>query len=518
MLTRAMAKELSAASAHEYLFVDFLSEEEPKKVFEAFKHPGWVDVMQEELKQFSRNKVWTLVPAPYAKTIIGSKWVFRNKRDKTGIVIKNKARLVAQGYNQQEGIDYDETFSPVARLEAIRIFLAFATYMNFTVYQMDVKSAFLNGKLKEEVYVKQPPGFESNEFPNHVCKLDKPLYGLKQAPRASVNLYPGILCHLVILCLYLHAHYLESLLTISLNIDLLLDLLAILSLIFFEEAQSVRSSNADALDSPYLLVLITGMSQSRHHESRKSPTAVLFDVDNGRISIVTMNTKEYHSDVLAIIMRIMRRTLVQVVCEVATKHQRVAARVLNPRSSIDQHGRNNYGVQPRVFENPIAYGGPRVSESSKQNGSNDSEGNMQSQFGGSKPIGYVRVTPTIRGLSKSDSVLNPTSIGESWTVNPSRECVIEVEEGAGLAEGEVHMPLPSPSSLITCYGSTLDWSPKCVEAVCRGLGILFRLFALMVDFHRVFNVHIRAVSLLAIPENHLGPVPSDFYGCSSVCA
>ncbi|GKC07510.1 retrovirus-related pol polyprotein from transposon TNT 1-94, partial [Tanacetum coccineum] len=94
------------------------------------------------------------------------------------------ARLVAQVYNQQEGIDYDETFTPVARLEAIKIFLAFATYMNFIVYQMDVKSAFLNGKLKEEVYVKQPPGFESNEFPNHVCKLDKALYGLKQTPRA----------------------------------------------------------------------------------------------------------------------------------------------------------------------------------------------------------------------------------------------------------------------------------------------------------------------------------------------
>ncbi|GJR57739.1 putative reverse transcriptase domain-containing protein [Tanacetum coccineum] len=154
MLTRSMAKDLSAASSHKCLFVDFISEEEPKKVFEALKHPGWVDAMQEELNQFARNKVWTL------------------------------ARLVAQGYNQQEGIDYDETFAPVARLEAIRIFLAFATYMNFIVYQMDVKSAFLNGKLKEEVYVKQPLGFESNEFPNHVCKLDKALYGLKQAPRA----------------------------------------------------------------------------------------------------------------------------------------------------------------------------------------------------------------------------------------------------------------------------------------------------------------------------------------------
>ncbi|GKD84260.1 retrovirus-related pol polyprotein from transposon TNT 1-94 [Tanacetum coccineum] len=184
MLTRAVAKELSVASAHECLFVDFISKEEPKKVSEVLKHLEWVDAIQDELNQFAKNKVWTLVPAPYGKTIIGSKWVFINKRDETGIVIKNKARPVAQDYNQQEGIDYDKTFAPVARLEPIRIFLAFVTYMNFIVYQMDVKSAFLNGKLKEEVYVKQPLGFESNEFPNHVCKLDKSLYKLKQAPKA----------------------------------------------------------------------------------------------------------------------------------------------------------------------------------------------------------------------------------------------------------------------------------------------------------------------------------------------
>ncbi|GJU98140.1 retrovirus-related pol polyprotein from transposon TNT 1-94 [Tanacetum coccineum] len=114
---------------------------------------------------------------------IGSKWVFRNKKDKHGTITKNKARLVAQGYSQEEVIDYDETFAPMTRMEAIRIFLAFATHMNFKVYQMDVKSAFLNGKLKEEVYVKQPPGFESSEFPDYVCKLDKAIYGLKQAPR-----------------------------------------------------------------------------------------------------------------------------------------------------------------------------------------------------------------------------------------------------------------------------------------------------------------------------------------------
>nr|GEW54262.1 retrovirus-related Pol polyprotein from transposon TNT 1-94 [Tanacetum cinerariifolium] len=113
-----------------------------------------------------------------------TKDVFRNKRDETGIVIKNKARLIAQGYNQQDGIDYDETFAPFVRLEAVTIFLAFATYMNFIVYQMDMKSAFLNEKLKEEVNVKQPTGCESNEFSNHVCKLDKSHYGLNQAPRA----------------------------------------------------------------------------------------------------------------------------------------------------------------------------------------------------------------------------------------------------------------------------------------------------------------------------------------------
>ncbi|GJZ55917.1 retrovirus-related pol polyprotein from transposon TNT 1-94 [Tanacetum coccineum] len=124
--------------------------------------------MQEELNQFKRNKVWTLVPAPYGKTIIGAKWIFRNNMDENGVVIRNKARLVAQGYRKEEGIDYDETFAPVARLEAIRIFLAYAAYMGFVVYQMDVKSAFLNGKLFEEVDVQQPPGFESSEFPNYI--------------------------------------------------------------------------------------------------------------------------------------------------------------------------------------------------------------------------------------------------------------------------------------------------------------------------------------------------------------
>ena len=109
--------------------------------------------MQEELNQFERNKVWTLVPRPKHHPIIGFKWVFRNKMNEQGIIIRNKARLVAKSYNQEEGIDYDETFAPVARLEAIRMLLAFTSFMDFKLYKMDVKSAFLNGFIEEEVYV-----------------------------------------------------------------------------------------------------------------------------------------------------------------------------------------------------------------------------------------------------------------------------------------------------------------------------------------------------------------------------
>ncbi|GJX52992.1 putative ribonuclease H-like domain-containing protein [Tanacetum coccineum] len=139
------------------LFACFLSQKEPKK---------------------------TLVDLPNGKRAIGTKWVFRNKKDERGIVIKNKARLVAQGYTQEEGIDYDEVFAPVARIEAIRLFLAYASFKDFVVYQMDVKSAFLYGKIEEEVYVCQPPGFEDPDFPDRVYKVEKALYGLHQAPRA----------------------------------------------------------------------------------------------------------------------------------------------------------------------------------------------------------------------------------------------------------------------------------------------------------------------------------------------
>ncbi|GJY49180.1 retrovirus-related pol polyprotein from transposon TNT 1-94 [Tanacetum coccineum] len=158
--------------------------EEPKKVIHALKDPSWIEAMQEELLQFKLQEVWTLVDLPNGKRAIGSKWVFRNKKDERGIMIRNKARLVAQGYTQEEGIDYDKVFAPVTRIEAIRLFLAYASFKDFVVYQMDVKSDFLYRKIEEQVYVCQPTGFEDPYFPDRVYKVEKALYGLHQAPRA----------------------------------------------------------------------------------------------------------------------------------------------------------------------------------------------------------------------------------------------------------------------------------------------------------------------------------------------
>ncbi|KAK8923637.1 hypothetical protein KSP39_PZI019220 [Platanthera zijinensis] len=166
------------------LHSSFLSQLEPNKFEEAIQDQHWIMSMQEELNQFRRCKVWELVPKPRDHNIIGTKWIFRNKLDESGVIVKNKARLVAKGYKQEEGIDFDQTFAPVARLEAIRMFLSYAVYQGFKVYQMDVKSAFLNGDLKEEVYIEQPSGFVDSLKPGYVYRLSKALYGLKQAPRA----------------------------------------------------------------------------------------------------------------------------------------------------------------------------------------------------------------------------------------------------------------------------------------------------------------------------------------------
>jgi hypothetical protein len=172
--------------AHFCEHYSFVSSIEPYKVEDALRNSDWVLAMQEELNNFTRTEVWHLVPRPN-QNVVATKWVFRNKQDEHGVVTRNKARLVAKGYSQVEGLDFDETYAPVARLESICILLAYATYHGFKLYQMEVKSSFLNRPIKEEVYVEQPPGFEDSEYPNHVYKLSKALYGLKQAQEHGMN-------------------------------------------------------------------------------------------------------------------------------------------------------------------------------------------------------------------------------------------------------------------------------------------------------------------------------------------
>ncbi|GJZ67219.1 retrovirus-related pol polyprotein from transposon TNT 1-94, partial [Tanacetum coccineum] len=157
---------------------------EPKNIKEAMLDTSWIESMQNKLNQFKRLDVWELVECPIGRNIIVVKWIWKNKNDAENMVIRNKSRLVAKGYGQEEGIDFEESFAPVARLEAIRIFVEYAAHQHFPIYQMDVKTAFLNGPLKEEVFVRQLDGFVDPDFPNHIYHLKKALYGLKQAPRA----------------------------------------------------------------------------------------------------------------------------------------------------------------------------------------------------------------------------------------------------------------------------------------------------------------------------------------------
>ncbi|GJW88702.1 retrovirus-related pol polyprotein from transposon TNT 1-94 [Tanacetum coccineum] len=161
-----------------------LSKVEPKNFKMAVIEDCWFQAMQDEIHEFDRLEVWELVPRPIYVMVIALKWIYKVKLDEYGDVLKNKARLVAKGYRQEEGIDFEESFAPVARIEAIRIFIANAATKNMIIYQMDVKTAFLNGDLQEEVFVSQPEGFEDQENPTHVYRLKKALYGLKQAPRA----------------------------------------------------------------------------------------------------------------------------------------------------------------------------------------------------------------------------------------------------------------------------------------------------------------------------------------------
>jgi hypothetical protein len=176
----------SSMSAHLSCFTNmlFVALFEPRDVGHALSDLSWINAMHEDLENFERNQVWTLVEPPRDVNVIGTKWVLKNRQGEDGEIVRNKAHLIAQGFSQVEGLDFGKTFALVARLEAIRILLAFATSKGFKLYQMDVKSAFLNGVIHEEVYVRQPLGFENPKYPHRVYKLSKALYRIKQATRA----------------------------------------------------------------------------------------------------------------------------------------------------------------------------------------------------------------------------------------------------------------------------------------------------------------------------------------------
>jgi len=168
----------------EYSGVCFLAADEPLCVEEALEDFCWLEAMRSELQSIQANNTWYYSELPKGHKAIGLKWVFKVKRDQKGNIVKHKARLVAKGYAQRHGVDYEEVFAPVARLETVRLVLALAAQGKWEVHHMDVKSAFLNGDLQEEVYVTQPPGFMNPKYSGRVMKLNKALYGLKQAPRA----------------------------------------------------------------------------------------------------------------------------------------------------------------------------------------------------------------------------------------------------------------------------------------------------------------------------------------------
>jgi hypothetical protein len=157
---------------------------EPDNYEEAQQNPSWQKAMEEEIFMIEKNKTWELVDRPEDKNIIGVKWIFRTKLNADSSINKFKARLVVKGYAQVYGVDYSDTFAPVARMDTIRLLLAVAAHRNWKVFQLDVKSAFLNGVLQEEIYVEQPAGFVVQGKADKVYLLKKALYGLKQAPRA----------------------------------------------------------------------------------------------------------------------------------------------------------------------------------------------------------------------------------------------------------------------------------------------------------------------------------------------
>ena len=270
---------------------------EPKHILEALGCVHWTVAMQEELNEFLRNCVWELVDRPRGVKVIGLRWIFKNKRDAIGFIVRNKARLVAQGYCQQEGIDFEDSFAPVARLEAIRIFLAYAAFHQFKVYQMDVKCAFLNGDIKEDVYVEQPPGFETGD--GKVYKLKKAIYGLKQAPRAWYD----TLCGFLLDSGFKRGSVDKTLFTIKVGSDILVVQIYVDDIIFGSKSEELCKKFSELMKEKFEMSMMGEMSYFLGLQVKQSPTGIFinqskytkeliekFGLTHGKVTRIPMNT------------------------------------------------------------------------------------------------------------------------------------------------------------------------------------------------------------------------------------
>jgi hypothetical protein len=183
-LNERVTRSSGSANLSYFTNILFVALFKPRDIGHALSDSSWVNAMHEGLENSERNQIWTLVEPPCDMNVIGTKWIFKIKQGEDSETVRNKACLIAQGFSQLKGLDFGEIFAPVARLDAIKILLAFVASKGFKLYQMNVKNAFLNGVIHEEVYVRQPLGFENPKYPDRVYKLSKFLYGFKRAPRA----------------------------------------------------------------------------------------------------------------------------------------------------------------------------------------------------------------------------------------------------------------------------------------------------------------------------------------------
>ncbi|KAL0541702.1 hypothetical protein IC582_021757 [Cucumis melo] len=263
-------EELSQSFNNLTLFCLF-GDSEPLNFEEASQNDKWKIAMDEEIKAIKKNDTWKLSTLPNGKKAVGVKWVFKIKRNEKGEVERYKARLVAKGYSQRKGIDYDEVFAPVARLETIRLLIALAAQNNWKIFQMDVKSTFLNGYLEEEVYLEQPPGYFVKGQEDKVLKFTKVLYGLKQAPRmwnSRINKY--FLDNGYLRCPYEHSLYIK----VNGHGDILVVCLYVDDLIFTRNCASMFEDLKKAMTQEFEMTDIGLMSYYLGIEVKQSEEGI----------------------------------------------------------------------------------------------------------------------------------------------------------------------------------------------------------------------------------------------------